>query len=67
MHGSRLVAMDTLKPSILGETLRHFDELLAEARILRERITAALSREREPFFPERRHYDEPHTPERRKQ
>jgi hypothetical protein len=61
------VAMDTLTPSVLGETLRHFDDLLAEARMLREHITAALHREREPFFPERRHYDEPHTPERRQQ
>jgi len=58
--------MDALKPSVLGDTLRHLDDLLAEARMLRERITAALSREREPFFPERRRYDAPHTPERRK-
>ena len=59
------VAMDSLKPSLLGETLRHFDDLLAEARQLRERITAALEREREPFFPERRSHYEPHQPERR--
>ena len=59
--------MDVLKPSVLGETLRHFDDLLAEAQMLRERVTAALHREREPFFPERRRYDEPHAPERRHQ
>jgi hypothetical protein len=59
--------MDALKPSVLGETVKRFDDLLAEARALRVRITAALHREREPFFPERRRYDEPHTPERRKQ
>jgi hypothetical protein len=57
--------MDTLKPSVFGETLRHLDDLLAQARLLRERMTAALHREREPFFPERRWHYEPHKPERR--
>jgi hypothetical protein len=58
--------MDSLKPSLLDETLRHLDDLLAEARHLRERITVALYREREPFYPERRSHYEPHEPERRK-
>jgi hypothetical protein len=48
-----------------AETLRHIDDLMAEARLLRERITAALRREEEPFFPERRHRYEPHEPDRR--
>jgi len=60
------VAMDSLKPSLVEETLRHLDDLLAEARHLRERITAALHTEREPFYPERRLHYEPHEPERRK-
>src|SRR5262245_12806665 len=59
------VAMDTPKPAILGETLRRFDDLLAEARHLRERIANALPREKEPFYPERRSHLEPHEPERR--
>jgi len=67
LHGRWSVAMDALEPSVLGETLRRLDDLLAEARMLRERITAAIRREREPFFPERRRHDEPHTPERRQQ
>jgi hypothetical protein len=58
--------MDSLKPSRLEETLRHLDDLLAEARDLRQRITAALHREYEPFYPERRSHYEPHKPERRK-
>jgi hypothetical protein len=62
----RRVAMDSLKPSRLEETLRHLDDLLAEARDLRQRITAALHREYEPFYPERRSHYEPHKPERRK-
>ena len=49
-----------------AETLRHIDALMAEARLLRERITAALLREEAPFFPERRHRNEPHDPERRR-
>jgi hypothetical protein len=57
--------MDALKPSLLEETLRHLDELLAEARHLRERITAALHQESQPFYPERRSHYEPHEPERR--
>jgi hypothetical protein len=48
------------------ETLRHIDDLMAEARLLRERIAAALRREEAPFFPERRHRYEPHEPERRR-
>lgn len=58
-------AMDEVKSSIIGETIRHLDELMAEARRLRERITAALRREEEPFFPERRYHYEQHKPERR--
>ena len=58
--------MDSLKPSLVEETLRHLDDLLAEARHLREQITAAFHTEREPFYPERRSHDEPHEPERRK-
>ena len=58
--------MDSLKPSLLGETMRHLDDLLAEARRLRERITAALQCEREPFYPERRSHYQSHEPERRK-
>jgi hypothetical protein len=58
--------MDSLKPSRLEETLRHLDDLLAEARDLLQRITAALHREHEPFYPERRSHYEPHKPERRK-
>jgi hypothetical protein len=57
--------MDTLKPSATGELLRHFDDLLAEARHLRERIVAAGHRTRQPFYPERRIHHEPHEPERR--
>ena len=49
-----------------AETLRHIDDLMAEARLLRERITTALRREQEPFFPERRHRYEPHEPDRRR-
>jgi hypothetical protein len=49
-----------------AETLRHIDDLMAEARLLRERITAALQREEAPFFPERRHRYEPHEPDRRR-
>ena len=49
-----------------AETLRHIDDLMAEARRLRERITAALRREQEPFFPDRRHRYEPHEPDRRR-
>jgi hypothetical protein len=49
-----------------AETLRHLDDLMAEARLLRERITAALRKEEEPFFPERRHRYEPHEPDRRR-
>jgi|SoiMetStandDraft_5_1073268.scaffolds.fasta_scaffold101420_2 hypothetical protein len=58
--------MDTVKPSHVGEVLRHFDDLLEEAQHLRERIVSALQREREPFFPDRRYHDEPHKPDRRK-
>jgi len=50
-----------------AETLRHIDDLMAEARLLRERIAAALRREEAPFFPERRHRYEPHEPDRRRQ
>jgi len=57
--------MDTLKPSVFTETLRHIDDLLDEARHLRERITAALRRDQQPFYPERRHHYEPHEPDRR--
>ena len=57
--------MDALKPSLLEETLRQLDDLLAEARHLRERITTTLQRERKPFYPERRSHYEPHDPERR--
>jgi hypothetical protein len=57
--------MDDVKGSIIGETIRRLDELMAEARHLRERITAALRREEEPFFPERRYHYEQHEPERR--
>jgi hypothetical protein len=39
---------------------------MAEARLLRERIAAALRREEAPFFPERRHRYEPHEPDRRR-
>ena len=49
-----------------AETLRHIDDLMAEARLLRERITAALRREEAPFFPERRHRNEPYEPDRRR-
>jgi hypothetical protein len=49
-----------------AETLRHIDDLMVEARLLRERITAALRREEAPFFPERRHRYEPHEPDRRR-
>jgi hypothetical protein len=49
-----------------ADTLRHIDDLMAEARLLRERITAALRREEAPFFPERRHRYEPHEPDRRR-
>ena len=49
-----------------AETLRHIDDLMAEARRLRDRITTALRREEAPFFPERRHRHEPHEPERRR-
>jgi hypothetical protein len=48
------------------ETLRHIDDLMTEAGLLRERITAALQREEAPFFPERRHRYEPHEPDRRR-
>jgi hypothetical protein len=65
LHCLPTVAMDTLKPSPIDEILRQFDDLVAEARHLRERIVAALRREREPFFPERRYHYEPHEPDRR--
>jgi hypothetical protein len=57
--------MDEVKSSIIGETIRRLDELMAEARHLRERITAALGRKEEPFFPERRYHYEQHESERR--
>ena len=49
-----------------AETLRYLDDLMAEARLLRARITAALRREEAPFFPERRHRHEAHEPDRRR-
>ena len=58
--------MDSLKPSLFGETLRHFDDLMAEARDLRTRIVAALHRETHPFFPDRRNHYERHQPDRRR-
>ena len=58
--------MDTLKPSPIGELLRRFDDLLAEAQRLRERVVSSLHRERKPFFPDRRYHEEPHEPDRRK-
>jgi hypothetical protein len=66
LHFLTAVPMDTVKPSHLGEILRHFDDLLEEAQHLRERIVSGLYREREPFFPERRHHSEQHEPDRRK-
>lgn len=57
--------METLK-SPFAETLRHIDDLMAEARRLREQITVALSREEAPFFPDRRHQHAPHEPDRRR-
>jgi hypothetical protein len=65
LHYLPTVAMDTLKRSPIDEILRQFDDLVAEARRLRERIVAALRHEREPFFPERRYHYEPHEPDRR--
>lgn len=59
-------ALDTLKPAPVGEILSHIDDLLAEARHLRERITAALHHEREPLYVERRWHQEPHQPDRRR-
>ena len=58
--------MDTVE-SPFSETLRHIDDLMAEARYLRERITAALRRLEAPLFPERRRRYERHEPERRNQ
>jgi hypothetical protein len=58
--------MDTLKPSPIGDILRRFDDLLAEAQHLRERVVSAMNREREPFFPDRRYHAERHEPDRRK-
>ena len=55
-----------LEMTPFAETLRHIDDLMAEARLLRERITTALRREQEPFFPERRYRYEPHEPDRRR-
>jgi hypothetical protein len=57
--------MAVLKPTHFEHTIRHVDDLLAEARHLHERIAVALKREREPFYPERRYHYEPHEPERR--
>jgi hypothetical protein len=48
-------------------TLRHLEELLAEARRLRERINHELLRPEEaPFFPERRSRYERREPDRRR-
>jgi hypothetical protein len=47
--------------------LRHLDTLLAEAIALRERVTAAMARDREaPFWPDRRRQALQHDPDRRK-
>jgi hypothetical protein len=48
--------------------IRQIDELLTEAKSIRERFAAALRRIQErPFWPDRRHTLEPHhEPERRK-
>jgi len=51
--------------SPFSETLRRIDDLMAEARYLRERTIAALRRLEAPLFPERRRRYEPHEPERR--
>ena len=48
------------------DTLREIDELMAEARRLRERINdELLRREEAPFFRERRNRCERHEPDRR--
>jgi len=67
LHASAaVVSMDTLKSSG-ADTLRHLEDLLTEARHLRERIAAALCLQDErPFFPERRDHYEPHEPDRRR-
>jgi hypothetical protein len=58
--------MDKLKSSG-ADTLRYLDDLLTEARHLRERSAAALRRlDERPFFPERRDHYEPHEPDRRR-
>jgi hypothetical protein len=45
--------------------MRHLDNLLAEAIALRERVTAAMRRDRVPFWPDRRRRSAPHDPDRR--
>jgi hypothetical protein len=48
------------------DTLLEIEELMAEARRLRERINdELLRREEAPFFPERRNRSERHEPDRR--
>jgi len=58
--------MDTLKPSLIGELLSRFDDLLAEAQYPRECVASVPPRDREPFFPERRSHSERHERERRR-
>ena len=65
-HASSSVPVSGSEMTPFAETLRYLDDLMAEARLLRERITAALGREEAPFFPERRHRHEPHEPDRRR-
>ena len=42
------------------------DRLLAEAAAVREEVTAALRRWRQPFWPDRRRVYQPFLPERRR-
>ena len=58
--------MDAFQPSLLSDSVRQLEDLLVEARELRDRVSAAMNREREPFYPERRLHYEIHEPERRR-
>ena len=59
------MVVKTPSESPFAAALRQLDDLMSEASYLRQRITAAMLRERYPFFPERRHTHEPYKPDRR--
>ena len=66
LQAKYVYAMDEVKFSLIGETIRRLDDVIAQAREVRERFIAALRRERESLYPERRYHQQTHEPERRR-